>query len=258
MSLTTCPQGRLGLRTLKVDRLSIGKATIDIARLPGQQTMSDAELMTWVSTHVQAVALLLSPFFGPPCADSDPPRPSAKDVFGHANGDGGASVLLTLPHKTDLAATHGIWTLTHEMVHLAFPSVHRNHDWIEEGIATHIGPIVRVRVGDLTPGVWMDMVEGNAQRPAGGGGSWTGQYPHLGTNLLGRRSTASWPTSRSAAATTTASLDDALRGIVEAGGNISQEWELTRALRPGTTRRSVPVLMDLYKKMGTHPDARSI
>jgi hypothetical protein len=30
------------------------------------------------------------------------------------------------------------WVLTHEMVHLAFPSVASEHHWIEEGIATYV------------------------------------------------------------------------------------------------------------------------
>ena len=53
------------------------------------------------------------------------------------------------------------WVLTHEMVHLAFPSVAEEHHWIEEGSATYIEPVARARAGDLTPEkVWGDLVDG--------------------------------------------------------------------------------------------------
>ena len=53
------------------------------------------------------------------------------------------------------------WIMTHEMVHLAFPSVAEEHHWIEEGIATYVEPIARVEAGNLEPrSVWHDLVEG--------------------------------------------------------------------------------------------------
>ena len=39
--------------------------------------------------------------------------------------------------------------MTHEMVHLAFPSVAREHHWIEEGITTYVEPIARAETGEL-------------------------------------------------------------------------------------------------------------
>ena len=51
--------------------------------------------------------------------------------------------------------------MTHEMVHLAFPSVPDEHHWIEEGIATYVEPIARAQVGDLSPEiVWRELVDG--------------------------------------------------------------------------------------------------
>ena len=39
------------------------------------------------------------------------------------------------------------WSMTHEMVHLAFPNVASKHHWIEEGLASYVEPIARARVG---------------------------------------------------------------------------------------------------------------
>ena len=51
--------------------------------------------------------------------------------------------------------------MVHEMVHLAFPRVAKQHHWIEEGLATYIEPWARLGIGQLTEEtVWKDLVEG--------------------------------------------------------------------------------------------------
>lgn len=40
--------------------------------------------------------------------------------------------------------------MTHEMVHLAFPSVPDQHHWIEEGLATYVEPIARARASEIS------------------------------------------------------------------------------------------------------------
>ena len=49
------------------------------------------------------------------------------------------------------------------------------------------------------------------------------------------------------------SLDDALRGIVTAGGNVTVSWPIERALEAGDRATGVPVLRELYLKMGKAP-----
>ena len=50
------------------------------------------------------------------------------------------------------------WTTTHELVHMAFPSMPDDQHWIEEGIATYVEPLARVMTGELTARkVWGDM-----------------------------------------------------------------------------------------------------
>ncbi len=48
-------------------------------------------------------------------------------------------------------------------------------------------------------------------------------------------------------------LDDALRGILNAGGDIRHDWELTEALRVGDEATGVSVLIPLYNKMKDQP-----
>jgi predicted metalloprotease with PDZ domain len=48
-------------------------------------------------------------------------------------------------------------------------------------------------------------------------------------------------------------LEDALRGILDAGGNITQDWPLEKALDIGDRATGVAVLRPLYDKMKDQP-----
>ena len=48
-------------------------------------------------------------------------------------------------------------------------------------------------------------------------------------------------------------LDDALRAILNAGGDIRHDWKLADALRIGDQATGVPVLIPLYDKMKDQP-----
>ena len=50
------------------------------------------------------------------------------------------------------------WMMTHELDHLAFPSLPDDQHWMEEGLATYVEPIARVQAGELKPQqIWRDM-----------------------------------------------------------------------------------------------------
>jgi len=48
-------------------------------------------------------------------------------------------------------------------------------------------------------------------------------------------------------------LQDALRAILRAGGNMEKDWSPSRALKIGDDATGVPVLMDLYNQMKASP-----
>jgi hypothetical protein len=48
-------------------------------------------------------------------------------------------------------------------------------------------------------------------------------------------------------------LQDALRGILDAGGDIRQDWDLQKAFELGDKTVGVPVLTNLYAKMRNDP-----
>jgi hypothetical protein len=144
------------------------------------------------------------------------------------------------------------WELVHEMVHLAFPSM-TGQAWIEEGLATYVEPLVRARAG-LAPAedIWKWLVWGLpiGQRAIDltgldGGRTWAATYWGgalfcFDADVAIRRQTGGRK-----------SLDDALRAIVRAGGNVTVEWSLERAFGVGDRAAGVTVLRDLYKRMGS-------
>ncbi len=41
------------------------------------------------------------------------------------------------------------WMMTHELDHMAFPSLPDDQHWMEEGLATYVEPLARVMTGEL-------------------------------------------------------------------------------------------------------------
>jgi hypothetical protein len=170
---------------------------------------------------------------------------------------GRASIRLRVPTKTAAAALADDWVLTHEMVHLALPDLEDSHSWLEEGIATYVEPIARARLG-LVPEekAWEDMIEGMPKgmpepgdqgldrTPTWGRTYWGGAMFCLLADVAIRERTQNrrW-------------LDDALRGILDAGGNITVAWDLARVLDVGDRATGVPVLRELYDRFGRRPEA---
>jgi len=174
---------------------------------------------------------------------------------GRTAGWDGARISIAVGRSSTSVDFAGDWVLTHEMVHLAFPSVTEEHHWIEEGSATYVEPIARARVGDLTPQkVWGDLVEGLPQglpqpsdrgldfTPTWGRTYWGGALFCLLSDVEIRKRTGNEK-----------GLEDALRAILRAGGTVESDWSLTRALEIGDRATGVPVLGELYDKMKATP-----
>jgi hypothetical protein len=147
------------------------------------------------------------------------------------------------------------WMMTHEMVHLTFPSVGEEHHWIEEGGAVYVEPIARLRAGNITKEqVWGEMArdmhqglpqegdEGLDHTHTWGRTYWGGALFYLVADIDIHQRTHNQK-----------GLDDALRAVMNAGGVITEDWDLERALKIGDKAVGVPVLEDLYSKMKDKP-----
>jgi len=217
--------------------------------------LTHEDLMAWVGAAAKSV----STYYGRFPVDHVEVRIITTEGRGVRNGRTFGSpvplIRISIGRDTTPAELKDDWTMTHEMVHLAFPSVSEKHHWIEEGIATYVEPIARVQSGTLDPGkMWGDVIRDLPQGLPGPGDRgldvshtwgrtyWGGALFCFLADLEIRQKTHNQT-----------GLEDALRGILAAGGNITQDWPLERALRVGDEATRTTVLQDLYQKMGEAP-----
>jgi predicted metalloprotease with PDZ domain len=175
-------------------------------------------------------------------------------TWGDMHGMPGFTRIRLGQHSTekDLAED---WTMTHELVHMAFPSLPDEQHWMEEGLATYIEPIARVQAGELrAKQIWQDMIEGipkGEPQPGDRGIDhthswgrtyWGGALFCLVADVNIRKQTQNRK-----------GLRDALRAIVAAGGTIDHDWPLTKALEAGDKATGTTVLTGQYQQWSDSP-----
>ncbi|MGB9433264.1 MAG: hypothetical protein WBQ89_13560, partial [Candidatus Acidiferrum sp.] len=234
----------------------VGNARIAVQVEQGPLRVSNQDLMQWVRWASDSVATYYGRY----------PVPNVRLLIIPSAGEGvrggttfgekeGGFIRIHVGSETKIADLENDWMLTHEMVHLGFPSVADNHHWIEEGIATYVEPIARVRAGHLDANeMWFELVRDLHQglpQPGDKGldntHSWARTYwggalfCFLADVEIHKRTNNQ------------KGFDDALRGILTAGGDIRHDWQLTDALRVGDEATGVSVLLPLYDKMKEQP-----
>jgi predicted metalloprotease with PDZ domain len=237
---------------METSELPVGAQSLRIAVTPSGRELDGGELLQWISQQAHAVAayfgrlpvdhtlLLVLPVEG-------------RGVHGRTMGGGGATVLFWLGTRATRATLQRDWVLVHELVHTALPSLQRYaHRWAEEGLATYVEPIVRVRAGQISDArFWRDLMEGLPQglpragdrgldaTPTWGRTYWGGALFWLLADVQIRERTRG-----------ARSLDDALRAVILKSGGIAARWPLARVLREGDAAVGVPVLEELHARMG--------
>jgi len=217
--------------------------------------MRDADLERWVWDAATAVQIYYGRFPVQRLNVDVEPTDGLGPQTGAAFGFGSPLIRMNVGRGSDADELAMDWMLTHEMVHLAFPRVAVEHHWIEEGVATYVEPIARAQAGQLsTKRVWRDLVVGLPQglprygdrgldyTPTWGRTYWGGALFCLLADVEIRKRTAN-----------RLGLQQALRGILQDGGNIQKIWPLIQALEQGDSAVGVPVLMHLYEQMRATP-----
>jgi len=168
--------------------------------------------------------------------------------------DGGLIRIAVAPSVTP-ADLDSDWMLTHEMIHLAFPSMAENHHWIEEGISTYVEPVARVQAGQLSAAkMWSDVARDMPQGQPEPGDRGLDHTPTWGRTYWGGAMFCLLADVRIREQThNRKGLQDALRGVLNAGGNITEDWEIEQAFAAGDKATATSVLSDLYTQMRDKP-----
>jgi hypothetical protein len=236
--------------------LIISGSRIDVNIESGDWKLSQADLIHWVQLAGEAVAT----YFGRYPISHLEIRIASFDGNGVRNGttwgrDDGGLIKISVGTQTPPSELAEDWMLTHEMTHLAFPSVADDHHWIEEGIATYVEPIARIQAGQMTAlSMWTDLardMQKGVPRPDDKGLDhthnwastyWGGALFCFMADVEIREKTQN-----------KLGLQDALRGILNAGGDIRYDWKLEEAFKVGDRATGTSVLTDLYGKMKDQP-----
>ena len=214
----------------------VGSSRIDVHIESGSMQLSNQELMQWVRMAADSVATYYERFPVPAVAlriiPTDGRGVRGGQTFGAKEG---GRISIHVGKETTVRGLNSDWMLTHEMVHLSFPSMADEHHWIEEGIATYVEPIARVRakhmdahemwfelVRDLHQGLPQSGDEGLDNTHTWGRTYWGGALFCFLADIEIHKQTNNRK-----------GLDDALRGILNAGGEIRYDWPIEKALTAG-------------------------
>jgi len=252
LPLNTSPAQESGSHTTT---LKVSGATLDVTLPDGQMKLSREDLLGWVKASATTVADYYGHF----------PVPHLTLNIRSASGSGirhgvtypkdGGLIFISVGRDADIAATKDDWVLVHEMIHLAFPSMEDDQHWIEEGISTYVEPVARAREGGMqVKEVWgtfvRDMPKGEPEpgdqgldhTHTWGRTYWGGALFCLLADVRIHERTRNHK-----------GLEDALRAINRGGGNISEDWDIQKALALGDKATGATVLRDLYKEMRDKP-----
>jgi hypothetical protein len=236
--------------------IAVGTSRISLAIAPGRFAMSDKEVRRWVAEAAEAIASYYQGFPVPQLLLMVTPK-GGRTLNGVTLGEGGASILLKVGTEMPAKGARNHWLLTHELMHLGFPSMAWRHAWIEEGMAVFGEPVVRTRAGMIgADAFWEEWLEqGPVGLPGAGDGGlerthtwartyWGGGLFWLLADVTLRQRSGG-----------TRSVDDVLRALVHSGGNVESRWEMDEVLRVTDAAAGTPVFSELFRSMAEAPGA---
>jgi len=228
-------------------------ADATLALLPG--SLPEEEVVSWAESSLAAVRGFYGRAPVPHVLILVKPSVGDEVGFGMTMGFSGASIVVNVGEHTSRAAFQRDWVLVHELVHTALPDVPEEQHWLEEGLATYVEPLARYRQGALSAAdVWTEwalkMRQGEPdsgdlgldQTHTWGRTYWGGALFCLAADVEIRTRTGG-----------KSSLEQGLRAILDAGGNISVSWTMEKFLDVADRATGTTVLHETYAKMAKLP-----
>jgi hypothetical protein len=223
-----------------------------VLHAPEALALSTADVTKWVGRAATAI----THFYG-----RYPVR--HVDIYVYRGGSGvnggveydGHRINIHLGSDTTPADLTDDWRITHEMFHLSQPDLDDENNWMSEGMADYLEPVARVRIGQITrEKFWKDLVEGMPQGLPGPGDRgldhthtwgrtyWGGSMFWLSADIRVRQQTHNEK-----------SVRDAVRGVLDSGGDGSQTWSLKKLLAAYDRATGTNVFTELNEELGEKP-----
>lgn len=240
-----------------VVELKYAGGTIDLRFRAQDFDVPASALVEWANRSAQAAATYFGRFPVPRVRVTLTAVPGSHVMMGAAIADPDPRIRMRVGRSITTAGLAADSTLVHEMAHLAIPDHEEKYLWFHEGMATYVETIGRVQAGHISAQrAWTDfMIEMPTGAPKRGDGgldatpSWTRRYWggavfFLAADVEIRRQTAN-----------RLGLQDALRGVQAAGGNLARSWPLDHLITIADQATGTKVLRTLYQQMGSKPGA---
>ncbi len=232
--------------------VDVAAGTIHVGFAPGDLALPREAVLEWIRISAKAVStyygrfpvsslrLLLVPVDGP--------RVRGGTTWGYR----GAAIRVLLGRQCSADDLRRDWVMVHEMVHLALPDMPERYNWLSEGLAVYVEPIARAQAGDLTPAeIWQAMMrdmpkglpqagdQGLDNTDTWGRKYWGGAMFCLFADIEIRKQTGN-----------RLGLQDAMCGVLAAGGNHETDWTIERILSTADRTIGVDVLTRLHDAWG--------
>lgn len=235
--------------------IAVEGGAVQLAFAPGRIALPHDVIIAWVKRSAKAVSTYYGRFPVKTTRLLIVPVRGSRVQGGTTWGYRGGAIRITLGSDANEDDLRRDWIMAHEMVHLALPDMNERYNWLSEGLAVYIEPIARVHIGDLPEkGVWHAMMR---DMPTG--------LPRAGDR--GLDNTSSWGRTYWGGAlfclmadidirTRTHNrfgLQDAVRGILDAGGNHEHGWPILRVLSTADAAIGLNVFMKLHDDYGNKP-----
>jgi hypothetical protein len=235
--------------------LDVPGGVVHVGFAPGEIALPRDRILGWIKTSAKAV----STYYGRFPVNSlrllivpvDGPRVRGGTTWGYR----GAAIRVLLGRDASEQDLRNDWVMVHEMVHTALPEMADRYSWLSEGLAVYIEPVARVQAGDLTAReIWQAMMrdmpkglpqagdEGLDNTDTWGRKYWGGAMFCLLADIEIRKATGN-----------RLGLQDAMRGVLAAGGNTEVDWPIGRILKTADTAVGVDALTRLHDQMGLKP-----
>lgn len=243
-----------------IETLAIGGARIEVQFAPGFDIPLRTEALAWVQRSAAAVVAYFGRFPVPQVDLLLLPIDGGGVRGGVTYAEPSLLIRVRVGRRTTTAQFLDDWILVHEMVHLAVPRIPDAQNWLHEGIATYVESVARGRAGLVAPAtVWRDwtraMPQGQPQAgdagldhtPTWGRTYWGGAIFCLlaDVQLLTRSDRR-------------AGLQQALQGVLAAGGNYNVAWPVERILSTADRAVGQTTLMALYRGMKDSPESAGL
>jgi hypothetical protein len=233
------------------ETLRILRSRIELQFAPGFSKPLQAAARAWVITSADAVARYFGRFPAPKVELLLVPEQGSGVRSGVTYAEPSLLMRIRLGRDTTEAQFIDDSVLVHEMVHLAIPRIPRAQNWLHEGIATYVESVARGRVGLISAEtVWREWARAMPQGQPQAGDAGLDHTPTWGRTYWGGAMFCLLADvellKRSQLRT---GLQDALQGVLAAGGQYGVPWTVERILATADAAVGQTALTELYERM---------